>query len=485
MAEWAVTTANASLEFDTVNGGNHSCYQIDSNHFIDFWGGADYDGFVQVFTVNTSTWAVTTANASLEFDTVQGYFNSCYQIDSNHFIDFWCGSGSDGYVQVFTVNTSTWAVTTANASLEFDTVNGNYNSCYQIDSNHFIDFWGGADYDGFVQVFTVNTSTWAVTTANASLEFDTRDNERNSCYQIDSNHFINFWGGYSVDGYVQVFEVELPSGAVQDSSERAIHTIGGGTTSSERDIYSKGVTTSSSERLIHTIGSVDSSSERSLYSKGGNTGSSDRLLYSKGKILQTSDRLIYSEGKIPEGQGESDRLIYTKGVSTSSSERNLHSIGGGITSSERLLYTVSEATSDSARGLFTKGVVSSSSDRLLYEKGIASSSSDRTIYSEGVDTDNTSERNLYTKGVASSSSERNLYSGGGLTADSDRLVYSKGKTTASSDRGLYSKSGTTETKFKRWNGSEWVAVVLKRYNGSSWDTVTIKRYNGSTWEDKP
>ncbi len=208
---WAVTTANASLNFDTAFGYYNSCYQIDSNHFINFWSGSGLDGYAQVFTVNTTTWAVTTANASLEYDTVLGYMNSCYQIDSSHFINFWGGLDSDGYVQVFAVNTSTWAVTTANASLEFDTAFGYYNSCYQIDSNHFINFWSGPDADGYAQVFTVNTTTWAVTTANASLEYDTVNGTYNSCYQIDSNHFINFWGGLDSDGYVQVFAVELPS----------------------------------------------------------------------------------------------------------------------------------------------------------------------------------------------------------------------------------------------------------------------------------
>jgi hypothetical protein len=209
---WAVTTAAARLEFDTVNDYVNSCYQVDSNHFINFWGGAGSDGFTQVFTVNTSTWAVTTAAARLEFDTVNDYVNSCYQVDSNHFINFWGGAGSDGFTQVFTVNTSTWAVTTAAARLEFDTDHGWYDSCYQIDNNHFINFWSGPDDDGFTQVFTVNTSTWAVTTAAASLEFDTVNGNYHSCYQIDSNHFINFWGGKDDDGYVQVFEVEVPSG---------------------------------------------------------------------------------------------------------------------------------------------------------------------------------------------------------------------------------------------------------------------------------
>ena len=103
MADWAVTTANASLEFDTDRGFDNSCYAIDANHFINFWSGLDSDGYVQVFTVNTTTWAVTTASELLEFDVVNGTHNSCCQIDSNYFINFWAGSGDDGFVQVFTV----------------------------------------------------------------------------------------------------------------------------------------------------------------------------------------------------------------------------------------------------------------------------------------------------------------------------------------------------------------------------------------------
>jgi hypothetical protein len=62
---------------------------------------------VQIFVVDTSTWAVTTAGASLNYDSTDSRFPSCFQIDSTHFINFFSGSNSDGYVQTFTVNTST------------------------------------------------------------------------------------------------------------------------------------------------------------------------------------------------------------------------------------------------------------------------------------------------------------------------------------------------------------------------------------------
>ncbi len=210
---WAVTTANAWLEFDTTWGDQHSCFLIDENHIINFWRGADIHGFAQVFEVNTTTWAVTTAAASLEFDTRSCEYNSCYKIDDNHFINFWEGYGGDGYVQVFEVNTSTWAVTTAAASLEFDTQDASHNWCYQIDDNHFINFYlGGAPTtDGFTQVFEVNTSTWAVTTSVAPFLFDTDVGSHNACFEIETGYFINFWSGAGGEGYVQVFAVEVPA----------------------------------------------------------------------------------------------------------------------------------------------------------------------------------------------------------------------------------------------------------------------------------
>jgi len=147
------------LEFDTQNGNYSNCCKIDTSHFINFWLGTSSDAYVQVFTVNTSTFAVTTANTALKYFNDDISANSCFMIDSTHFINFWQDSlGIDGEVQVFAIST-TYAVTTANSALTFDAGNGNYNSCQQIDANHFIVFYAGTDVDGFAVVITVNTST--------------------------------------------------------------------------------------------------------------------------------------------------------------------------------------------------------------------------------------------------------------------------------------------------------------------------------------
>jgi len=214
---WAVTTANSSLEFESNNVEGGTCSLVDANHVISFWNGADNDGFTQIFEINTTTWAVTTAAASLEFDTVLASGNSCFQIDDNHVINFWMGDGGDGFTQVFTINTSNWTVTTAATRLEFDTQNSLRNSCYQVDSNHFISFWAGLDNDGYTQVFEVDTSTWAVTTTSSWLEFDTQYGVDNSCSTIDTSHYINFWKGVDNDGFAQIFTVDVPAPAATDT----------------------------------------------------------------------------------------------------------------------------------------------------------------------------------------------------------------------------------------------------------------------------
>ncbi|HSV94499.1 MAG TPA: hypothetical protein VLH94_00775 [Spirochaetia bacterium] len=227
MATWAVTTSGDRFEFDPADGAYNSCAKIDDTHFINFWSGISSDGFTQVFTINTSTWAITTAAERLEFDTQQATDNSCSQIDTNHFINFWGDVDGDGKVQVFTINTSTWVVTTANSTLEFDTSTGILNSCCKIDTNHFINFWRGLDQDGKAQVFTVNTTTWAVTTANTLLEFEGVDDAYNSCVQMDANHFVNFWQDSAGDGRCQVFTVNTTTWAITTTTVLEFDTQNG------------------------------------------------------------------------------------------------------------------------------------------------------------------------------------------------------------------------------------------------------------------
>jgi hypothetical protein len=85
MANWNITTAGDAKEFETTLGQPQTkLIAIDTNHFLSVWTGSGSDGFVGVFTVNTSTWAVTTASTPLEIDTQQLQGAASCKIDTNH-----------------------------------------------------------------------------------------------------------------------------------------------------------------------------------------------------------------------------------------------------------------------------------------------------------------------------------------------------------------------------------------------------------------
>lgn len=211
-----ITPLGTPLEFDITVMRDVACIMIDANHFLAFWQGSGADGFAQVFTVNLTSWEVTAEGTPLEFDVTDNRYNSCAQIDANHFINFWAQAGGDGFAQVFEVNLGTWAVTNPAAVFTFDATSAFYNSCHSLgDGIHFINFWYRNGTSGFAQVFTVNTGTWEITAEGSSFAFGTSATFYISAASLgDGEHFIAFWTGDDTDGFTQVFEVDPGTFAV-------------------------------------------------------------------------------------------------------------------------------------------------------------------------------------------------------------------------------------------------------------------------------
>lgn len=268
---WAVTLAASS---DPSLGGEPSApvkvEQVDSTHFLVTWAESSLDGFAQIFTVNTGTWAVTAEGSTLEFadsvtitdmdlimvssdDAIVAYRNSAggtsaanvlmlavntgtwavtvpgspfvydassgvgqgpslVYFDSTHAIICYAGSGLDGFALALAFNTGTGGISAAGSAFEFDTAQGTWNSAQLVDSTHVINMWQGLAGDGYIQVLTVNTGTWAITANGTAVEFDATDCEATSLVKIDDDLYVGFWSRDGAnEGYVQAFGVELAS----------------------------------------------------------------------------------------------------------------------------------------------------------------------------------------------------------------------------------------------------------------------------------
>jgi hypothetical protein len=218
---WAITTASSVLEYDTAYSDWKHCLAVDSNHVFLIWhGGSGNDLFGQVFAINTSTWAISTTQANTALDTGSDNYPRMVRVDTNHFLATWRGAGSDGFTQIFTVNLSTWAITKEGTALEFDTTDTYQPKPVAIDANHFIVFWAstGANPNyACAQVLAVNTTTWAVTTAGAKFSYYTNSQYADGV-AIDANHVINWFADGANAGYAFTFAINTTTWAVTTTS---------------------------------------------------------------------------------------------------------------------------------------------------------------------------------------------------------------------------------------------------------------------------
>jgi len=204
----------AALNFDNT-GVLNEAIKVDANHFMNVWKDAASAGVAQIFEVNLTTNAITAMGTPFSFD-ANGYFNgSLSKVDANHFILFYGGGiGALGRALVFEVNLSTWAVTKPGSAIVFDGVSNYFNSSQPLgNGTHFVNFWRGSN--GFAQAFSVNLGTWAITAIGTPLTFATTAQYNSAQSLGDGKHFINFWAdGTGAWGATQVFNVNPSTFAI-------------------------------------------------------------------------------------------------------------------------------------------------------------------------------------------------------------------------------------------------------------------------------
>lgn len=238
-----LTPVGTALEFDTTNGTYNKCIRLDSTHFLNVWQGTASDAFAQVFLVNSTTFAVTAIGTPLEFDTTNGQDFTINQIDSSHFIVFYTNADSNqGVATVLAVNLTTYAVTEPGSPTTFGTGLVLENtSCPIGNGTHFINFWYDVTAsDGYAQVFSVNTGTWAITAIGSPFSFASSAVQSLSSASLnDGTHFINCW--YEAAGAIaQVFTVNPSTYAVTTAGSQFIFQA---SSASEISIVSYGNTT--------------------------------------------------------------------------------------------------------------------------------------------------------------------------------------------------------------------------------------------------
>lgn len=206
-ADTIVPTA-AALEFDASSGSYFTLAQVDSTHVICFYKSTSDDGIATIFAIDLGTGAVTEPGSPLTFDSGSVFDSACVALgDGTHFINFW--NGGDGFAQVFTVNTGTWAITAEGTPFTFDTIGALNDALSCGDGEHFVNVFQGSTGGRFeAQVFNVNLSTFAVTEVGTPVLISTGAGGDLAATALDDEHFVVAWSESSGNGYVQMIEMD-------------------------------------------------------------------------------------------------------------------------------------------------------------------------------------------------------------------------------------------------------------------------------------
>jgi len=176
-------TCAAFLEHDTTLAGRQDLVWLDSTHFFLSYAGASEYGRIKTFSINTSTWAITELS-NKQITSVACYTTSCAVIDSTHVLYAYQSTDSDGFLNVATINASTFAITTGATPLEHDTTYC-IDAClryWKSDATKAYFYLGyrptsNTEYLQRLKIISVNLSTYAMTQEYSG---DVSDGTKNS-----------------------------------------------------------------------------------------------------------------------------------------------------------------------------------------------------------------------------------------------------------------------------------------------------------------
>jgi hypothetical protein len=189
--------SNAGSEYSgdnnrPVNSRGKNLIKLDATHFILFcYNLSGKQPYAYIFSVDTSTWAITNTSA-LTISNDNGSDCCFLKLDSNHILFLMLGA-SVMKTRVIEINTSTWAMTLKSTEKSFG-MSGIYMNLHNIDSTHVLAIWrkGSSTYHAYGQVLSINTSTWEVTLVGTEVELTSGTSNYISSVQLDTNKFVMF-----------------------------------------------------------------------------------------------------------------------------------------------------------------------------------------------------------------------------------------------------------------------------------------------------
>ena len=223
MSVYETTALDTALEFDTTNADSKCVVRITgTNKVLMAWYQSTTLVYVQAFTVNTSTGAISAIGSPVDIEAGTAgnahYGISITLIDASNAIVFWIGSGDDGFCQLISID-GTGNCATNGSSVEYDTLRGRFPSSCLMSSTRILNIWhqtnGAAVNSGRAQIFTVDTGAGTITPEGSSHDF-TGDLAilYTSLKKLSSTKALAAYRGLDGDGYAIILDINTTTWAV-------------------------------------------------------------------------------------------------------------------------------------------------------------------------------------------------------------------------------------------------------------------------------
>lgn len=200
-------TKGTSYEFDATDGRNFGLALVDSTHVICFYTGPSDHGIATILEVNLSSLGVSEPGSPTTFEGTFQQENAAMALgDGTHFVNLW---EHDGKAQCFSVNTGTWGITALSSPLDFSVIGEFLSIMSCFDGQHFVASYVNDSGHFVAQAFSVNLSTFAITTVGTPATIATSGgNDLVSVGFGDGQHFVAFYSKNVNQGFVQMYKVD-------------------------------------------------------------------------------------------------------------------------------------------------------------------------------------------------------------------------------------------------------------------------------------
>ena len=210
---YAITEEDEAAPTQSFGSTKSKLLKLKTDFFILVYEGGS-DGWMEMYEIVSDT---ITLRGSLEFDTSNGDYPSVAVLSDTTMMASCSGSGLDGFVYSITYSTSAPYTMTVIDSLEYDTIRANQQDIIKVDETHAFLAYENSSSKGIRKMFELDGSKTISTLSTVTFE-NTASNIEVHLATLAPSRIILAFAGASGDGFINLYEVEIPENDASNSN---------------------------------------------------------------------------------------------------------------------------------------------------------------------------------------------------------------------------------------------------------------------------